>query len=226
MSLDTIENFQVDHVEAANELRTLQTLSQGLEQLYRMVKGRELRYEQSRRAGLELFSLGLDWDGTRDRLDTIVCFFHWFGNTLDNYIRLVGFVRGLANGTFSRSDLGDKTKFKAIKTACDTYRDSIREYFSVSVWRNKVFGHIAITYPFGDDNPATLAMSAMFPVTFENGRYVVGGLTHGRQEAGQIHTSELPRWSLTEVYESLVPRFWPTYVVPTVDNLPDPPQGS
>ena len=51
-------------------------------------------------------------------------------------------------------------------------------------------------------------MSVIFPVSFE-GRYVVGGMKMTRRDSSGVHESQLPRWSITEVFESLEPRFWP-----------------
>ncbi len=105
-------------------------------------------------------------------------------------------------------DLRDASKFKQVKKAIDDYVIGIAELDRVRVWRNKVFAHFAITDPFKDDNIATLDMSVIFPVSFE-GRYVVGGMTMLRSNSGGSYKSELPRWSLTEVFESLEPHFWP-----------------
>jgi len=82
-----------------------------------------------------------------------------------------------------------------------------------------VFGHFAITDPRQEDNIATLDMSVIFPVTFENGFYVVGGLTLMKGNTSGSHTSQLPHWSLTNVFETLTPRFWPDFVIPTVEQM-------
>jgi len=52
-------------------------------------------------------------------------------------------------------------------------------------------------------------MSVMFPVTLENGVYYVGGLTLNSKTAFATHTSAIPMWSGAQVFESLIPRFWP-----------------
>ncbi len=180
---------------------------------------RELEFE--RRCGpnkVTTFSFGLDFDGTRVRLDVIACFFHWFGVSACNFVRLVGFIHGLERKLFTRADLEAKASFKTIKAAVDGYVNSVTELDNVLVWRNKVGAHFAMTDPYKDDNIATLDMSVIFPVTFEN-RYFVGGLTMGKGNQTAFHTSQLPRWSLTEVFEALVPRFWPNCAIPTVEQL-------
>ncbi len=50
-------------------------------------------------------------------------------------------------------------------------------------------------------------LSIIFPITFE-GTYVVGGMTMTRKDASGRYVSKLPRWALTEVFESLIPRYW------------------
>jgi hypothetical protein len=219
ITIDHVANLDIQPNDHFNELRTLQTLTRGLHQLYRMVKFRELEFE--RRCGpnrITMTSFGIDFDGTRDRLDIIACFFHWFGVSVCNFTRLVGFIHGLEHKLFTRADLEAKASFKTIKTAVDGYGNSVTELEKVLVWRNKVGAHFAITDPYKDDNIATLDMSVIFPVTFEN-RYFVGGLTMGKGNPTAVHTSQLPCWSLTEVFESLVPRFWPNYSIPTVEQL-------
>ena len=219
MTIDSIAKLEIQRKEHFNEIRTLQTLTQGIHQLYAMVKHRELEFE--RRCGannMVMQSFGIDFDGSRDRLDVIACFFHWFGVSLCNYSRLVGFIHGLETKAFTRATLQDRDSFQDIKVAVDSYVRSVTELEKVQVWRNKVSAHFAITDPRKDDNAATLDMSVIFPITFEN-RYVVGGLTMTVGDSVNSQTSQLPRWSLTEVFEALMPRYWPGCSIPTVENI-------
>jgi hypothetical protein len=219
IAIDTIENLEIHQGDHYNEVRALETLSRGIHQLYTMIKRRELEFE--RRCGLNKvveFSFGIDFDDSRKHLETIACFFHWFGGSVCNFARFVGFILGLEKKLYTRADLGNRDKISTIKKAVDGYVKSVIELENVRVWRNKVGAHPAITDPKVDDNIATLDMSVIFPVTFEN-RYVVGGLSLMKSDATGSHTSQLPRWSLTEVYESLVPRFWPDFSIPTVDQF-------
>jgi hypothetical protein len=219
IAIDTVAKLEIRPDDHFNEFRTLQTLSQGIYQLYMIIKHRELEFE--RRCGsnkMIVQSFGIDFDGSREHLNTIACYFHWFGVSLCNYARLVGFIYGLEKKLFTRTDLGAKANFKSIKEAIDAYVNSVIELEKVRFWRNKVGAHFAITDPYKDDNIATLDMSVVFPVSFEN-RYVVGGFTMMKGNSTESHTSQLPRWSLTEVFETLVPRFWPDYSIPTVEHL-------
>lgn len=208
VTIDFCERVKVARADYFNELRSLRTLHTGMRRLCEMVKRPEAAFETATGGKVKMFSFGGASPDEDKFLDAVACFFHWFGISACNYVRLVGFIRGLSLGHFSRADLKDTTKFKSIKSVIDDYVEGIAELESVRIWRNKVFAHFAITDPYKDDNIATLDMSVIFPVTFE-GRYVVGGLTLRRSNPAGSHVSQLPRWSMTEVFESLAPRFWP-----------------
>lgn len=209
VTLDAIAGTVVDYNNFVNEQRTLQMLSTGLVGIASNIKQRELAWQKQFSAKVKFQSYGLDIDGTKGNLDQIACFFHWFGVSLCNYARLVGFVRGLSVNDFSRADLSDPAKFKTVKESVDEYVNAVPELSDVVVWRNKVGAHFAITAPHKSDNLSTLDMSIMFPVTFTNGQYRVGELTLTRKNSSGTHTSAIPCWSVTEVFENLLPRYWP-----------------
>lgn len=218
IALDSIERIEIGQNDHFNEIGTLRMLSVGLRKIYMMIKQRELAFEH-RLGGIKMrvFVFGSPDGESQNSLDTTACFFHWFGGSVCNYARLVGFIRGLVKGDFSRADLGDESKIDTIKSSIGGYVTSVNEMANVKTWRDKVFAHFAITDPRKDDNIATLDMSVIFPVTFE-GRYFVGSLAMMRGNAITSVTSQLPRWSLTEVFESLVPRFWPGFPIPTIEQ--------
>jgi len=174
------------------------------------LKERELAWERQTAGSVKFHSYGLDIDGTKGKLDLIACFFHWFGVSICNYARLVGFIRGLSVGEFTRGDFNDRAKFQNIQSSVDAYLRDLSELSDVLVWRNKVGAHFAITAPRKSDNVSTLDMSVMFPVTFSDGRYRVGELTLTRKNAVGTQTSAIPCWSVTEVFDRLVPRYWAT----------------
>ena len=212
-TLDTVARVTIDASEHFNEVRTLQMLSAGLMRIADDLRRRESAWEQANGGKVNLHVYGLDIDGTKGNLDLIACLFHWFGVSLVNYARLVGFIKALSNKDFTRSDLNDPAEFKKITLIVDTYVKAVTELDAVLRWRNKVGAHFAITAPYKDDNVATLDMSVMFPVTFTNGRYRVGELTLTRSNSMGSHSSEIPCWSVTEVFESLIPRYWPQIAV-------------
>src|SRR4051794_31342179 len=178
----------------------------GMKQIATMIKNQEAVFEQAIGKGKSV-QYGATSNEERELLDTIACFYHWFGTSLCNFARLVGFIKGLHEKQFSKTDLRDRAKFESIKKLIDAYVATIDELKPVRVWRNKVFAHFAVTDPFKDDNVATLDMSVIFPVSFD-GRYVVGGMKMTRKNSSGVHESQLPRWSITEVFETLEPRFW------------------
>jgi hypothetical protein len=214
--LDGIERLEVECAKHGNEIRNLRTLSVGLQRLAESIKRPEVQFERQTGGKIIVTCFGATSPAEEERLNMYACMFHWFGVTVINYARIVGFIRGIERGVFSRADLADKTKFDVIKKEIADYIISIPELANVKVWRNKVSAHPAITDPYKDDNIATLDMSVIFPITFE-GKYVVGGLQMIRSNATGTHASALPRWSLTEVFESLIPRFWPS-----LRFVPDP----
>jgi hypothetical protein len=208
VTIDAIEPVTVDAESNFNEIRTIQTLSVGLRKIADTLKGREVALERQV-AGYKVVTFGADPDGSKDGLDMTACLFHWFGVSVCNLARLVGFLRGLSTGAFTRSDLGDPSRFKAVRAAVDDYLSGVTELSSVLVWRNKVGAHFAITDPRKDDNPATLDLSVIFPVSFRDTRFYVGDMALTRKTQSGVHTSALPTWSVTEVFESLIPRYWP-----------------
>ena len=208
VTLDTIAGISVDSNDYFNECRTLEMLSTGLVGVADNLKRREVAWAQQTGGKVKFHVYGLDIDGTKGNLDLIACFFHWFGVSVCNFARLVGFVRGLSANEFTRADLNDPGRFQDVRSSVDSYVGTLAELSDVLVWRNKVGAHFAITAPHKSDNMSTLDMSVMFPVTFTNGQYRVGELTLTRKNAASTHTSAIPCWSVTEVFESLIPRYW------------------
>ncbi len=183
-------------------------LRKGFMTIATAVKQREMHYQEiAKQAKFTFF--GATSDAQKEDNWLVGCFFHWFGVSVCNYARLVGFLRGLVRGQFTRADLRDSANFPDISKAIKQYVDSVPELAKVLVWRNKVAGHFAITDPRKDDNIATLNMSVMHPVSLNNGLYYVGAYTYTQTGLSGTHTSALPEWSLSQVFESLIPRYWP-----------------
>jgi len=221
--LDHTIGLEVARDVCFNEIMSLQSLRLGLFQLATHVWKLEepIRNEEAKRQERVFFYGNVP--GT-DRTHNLLlpCYFHWFGVSLCNYVRLVGFVRGLATARITRAHLQDTKGFKRIKKECTTYTNTVPEIQEVVIWRNKVGAHFAITDPREEDNIATLDMSVIYPVSFFNGRFRVNSMTFSRTSAdGQSHTAELPSWSITEVWEELATRYWPEFTYR--DSFTSPP---
>jgi hypothetical protein len=209
ITLDAIAGLSVDTDDYFNECRTLRMLSIGLAGIADNMKRREAVWEQQTAGKIKLNVYGSDIDGTTGNLDLTACYFHWFGVSVCNFARLVGFIRGLNATDFTRADVGDPTKSESVRSSVDCYVANVPELSEVLQWRNKVGAHFAITAPKKSDNASTLDMSVMFPVSFSNDRYRVGEWTLTRSNASGTHTSAIPSWSVTEAFERLIPRYWP-----------------
>lgn len=214
VTIDHVTKCEVDPATGGNELVTLNYLSTGLHQLYASVVVIEtpLR-ERDEKDGRRTMTFGNILGLPKGVVQLLPCFFHWYGTSLINYARLVGFLSGLSSEIFTRKDLEDAKNFEKVTRICDAYVDSVPELAAVKIWRDKVAAHFAITTPkkkkHTPDNPAFLDFSVMYPVSFDNGRFRVGILRLTRTDsAGTPHIGELPRWSLTEVHEALQTRYW------------------
>lgn len=210
LTIDAVEPIEIGDNEHPNEVGTLRTLYRGLWGLANSVAYREHPFlEMSKK--MTFVSFGRDVDATTKDIDMVACFFHWFGVSLCNFVRLVGFIRGLKNGEFVRADLTDqaKTKARAIKNSVDAYVRSVPEVQPVLIWRDKIAAHFAITDPRKDDNIATLDMSVVFPVTYASPRYRANYFQMIRSNGESAHASAFPEWSVTGVYEQLSSRYWP-----------------
>lgn len=212
--IDHVLKCEVDPDIGGNELATLRYLAVGLHQLNANVVAIEtpLR-DRDKKTDQITMSFG-NIPGLRsDTVQILPCFFHWYGTSVVNYARLVGFLSGLSSGAFKRSDIEDVRNFETVTRFCNAYVESIPELQPVTVWRNKVAGHFAITAPrrtkHAQDNPAFLNFSVMYPVAYEDGRFRIGVLRLTRKDKeGTTHIGELPPWSLTEVHDALWSRFW------------------
>ncbi|MEX0718268.1 MAG: hypothetical protein WD066_16865 [Planctomycetaceae bacterium] len=213
VTLDAKARLSIEPNDHLNEQRSLAMLSVGVMRIADNLKARETEWDQRTGGKITFSSYGLDIDGTRGQLDVIGCFFHWFGVSICNYARLVGFIQGLATSAFTRRDLADPSKLNLVKSSVDAYEDSVAELADVRIWRNKIAAHFAITAPRKDDNVSTLDMSVMFPVSFDNGRYRVSQYVLSKTNASGTHTSAIPSWSVTEVFEALIPRYWPQITI-------------
>ena len=192
--IDYIANLKLsDEQEKGhfNELRSLAYLARGLEFLYEHVQRVEAEVVRRLPKGKQLIIFGNAPEMQGINQDLVACTFHWYAVTACNYVKMVGW---LANN-------GDSSK--------------AREYMQrvlpqVYLWRHKVAAHFALIDPRKGDNAADLAMSVMFPISFDNDGFYTGSLILTIGKGGKQNTSRQDmRWSLTHTHCDLIPRYWP-----------------
>ena len=220
--LDKLLNIPVQAKDFPNEIQTLDYLQFGLHML--ALKVREFEEpirEREILTNTNISFFGHDPDVDSRVLRLLPCLFHWYGVSLCNYARLVGFVLGMSSKKLDAQMLQTKMGGEIIKGYCDDYVKSVTEIAEVLKWRNKVGAHFAITDPRKVDNIATLEMSVMFPIGYANGSFRVNVMTLSKtDDAGTPQVADLPCWSVTEVHQKLIPRFWNQFGFPTKSGPP------
>lgn len=137
--------------------------------------------------------------------------FHWYSINIINFAKCCGLVKHINTyGIMPEKLAGDKNLIQQLKNDQKIYLESIPELQPVLHFRNKASAHLAYTYPTNNDNPATLIESMSIIPCFINGRIKVGAMTRSRGN----HTSSFAdhEWSLTENFESLIPRYFKEYM--------------
>lgn len=206
-TIDKVLNIRVKPEKYFNEFSALMHLKTGLIELYNQVRPVELKILEENHGSKIIFF------GNSERVPEHIyrllpCFFHWFGNSVCNYARLAGFIVSREQGYVSDADLQLEPERKKIKDACDTYVKNLPEIQEVLKWRNKVSAHFALTDPRKDDNISTLEASIIYPVVFTIDRFKTGIIMFSEFDGVINRNSEIPSWSLTEIFEVLINRFW------------------
>jgi hypothetical protein len=196
--IDHIAGLTIDERDGINELITLSCLTSGLDHLNSQIAAYEgpIRdFESSNRKKVNFFGFGFELL-PEEAENLIPCLFHWYGVSVINYARLVGFAGGIGSGALSRDMLGEPKGKRKIKDYCSNYVENIEQLSAVRLWRNKVYAHIAATDPRGTDTAALLAMSTMSPISYFDHRFRTSNMTI--MALGGEAT--MPSWSLTEVH--------------------------
>lgn len=195
-----------------NYLNTVETLRAGLHRLAREVQRQEVLTQEENEGRELMLSFGAGPGMDAEWITLAACYFHWYGVSIINYARLIGFINGLDSGAINKSMIQDKQYYKSIKDACIKYTQSVPEIADIKKWRDKVGGHFALTSPESRDSAATLEASVIAPVTYSAGRYKIHQLKWcTANSTGQSQTPEIPEWSVTETHEKLANRFWPDF---------------
>lgn len=195
------------------EISTLMSLEMGLHHIALTVWQTEEPLRRKSDSGKRTVHPGTDPRSAR----LLECHFHWFGVSLCHYVSLVGFLASLHNGAVSRKDLATKGGQKRIATACKAYVNGIPEIRDVLLWRNKTAGAFSINEPTDDGNVVTLDMAPVHPISFMARKYRVRQWDQGKSARG-ARKDGFPPWSITEVYERLAPRYWPSFRWPEAET--------
>jgi len=194
MIIDYIDNLVLSDNEAQkhyNELHSLGYLAKGLNFLYDQAQKLEAEVAKRVVNNKQVLIYGNAPQLQGIPQDLAACAFHWYAVTICNYVKMVGW---LVYG-------GDSTKARG-------YMGGVLP--QVYLWRHKVAAHFAIIDPRKDDNPADLAKSVMFPISFDGDAFYANSLTLTLSRGGKSSTSRQDmRWSLTHVHRALTPRYWP-----------------
>lgn len=167
----------------------------GLFKLAHEIRQEELN--QQKKDSRIVFSL----DFTNSPLnDLLVCYFDWFSISLNNYLRLVALFDIMTQNNWKSKDI--KINGAIIGTYCTDYVKRIIP--EIYLWRNKISAHFSSTNPRKDDL-GTIELSVFSFVTYIAPYYEVGGANWSTQG----ESSNFKRWSVTETFDKLTPRFWP-----------------
>ena len=133
----------------------------------------------------------------------LACRFHWFGNSIVNYLRFVALIEIMSLNKWTSKDINSfDGPRKIINFYCTFFvKEASPEIYK---WRNKIGAHFAATAPRKDDNLGTLEYSGMSPVMYSKPYFYVGGF----DLVVDGESSDFPKWSLTKEYERLNKRFW------------------
>ena len=193
MIIDCIDKLELSDDRAgnyANELSSLGYLAQGLWFLNGQVQRLEAKITEQVGKDKQVFMLG-----NVPQLKAVVpqglvaCAFHWYAVSVCNYVRMVGW---LAYG----------------QEPIDTIKYVKHVIPAVYVWRNKVAAHFAKIAPRKEDNPADLAISVMWPISFDDDAFYAHSYRLTQSTSGKSHTSRQDmRWSLTHTHRDLIPRY-------------------
>ena len=194
IEVDHIDKLELTKDEADkrfNELNSLRYLASGLWFLYDQVVKIESQVAERVPKNKRVLLFGNSPDLVGIPQDFVACAFHWYAVTLCNYVKMVGWIANNGNSNKSR----------------DYMQHVLPE---VHLWRHKVAAHFAIIDPHKEDNAADLAMSVIFPISYDDDAFYTGSLTLSLNMNGKQSTSRQDmRWSLTHTHRNLVPRYWP-----------------
>jgi len=181
--------------EPANEYCALICLSEGMRYLYHQVKRCEEVVERrvNPQGNLKVAGFGNLPEFHDLPMPLLICSFHWYAISACQYVRTVGAI----------AHSQDQTRAKPP----DYVKSIIPE---VLAFRNKVAAHFAWATKNERDNDAERLASILPPLVFADGRFIASGYTVTLRRSGKTTDSRtIAGWSLTEVHERMIARYWP-----------------
>jgi len=181
--------------EPANEYYALICLAEGMSCLYRQVKRYEEVVEQrmNPHGNLKVAGAGNLPAFSDLPMPLLVCSFHWYAISACQYVRLVAAIAHFQDQT------------RPIPPAY--VKNVIPE---VLAFRDKIAAHFAWATKHERDNDAERLASVLPPLRLSDGRFIASGYRVMLRRSGKTTKSDaIIGWSLTEVHERLVERYWP-----------------
>ena len=205
VTLDHLDNIAFDGDNPPfDNYHAFSNLRYGLYKLASEIRELEVQ-KQSDKKG-PIFSLDFTSNPVNNLL---VCYFDWFSISVSNYVRLVGLFNLMVQKNWKSKDL--QSNANEVKQYCSEYAKKVIP--EIQLWRNKVSAHFAATDPIGD-TLGTIELTVFSFVTYVKPYFEVGGANFSTQG----ESSEFKRWSVTETYDILTPRFWPDQKITAISK--------
>ena len=199
LAIDHIDNIAVSTETHHNNLSVLRSLDVGIFHLAEFTRRREI--EALERFGKDTVTFFTDFGSSVELL--LGCIFDWFSISLVSYMRTIQLMHLMEANGWDLDDLRTKPAQRELRNACEVYIK--KNAPDVLEWRNKIAAHRAATDP-RSDSLALLTYSTFPTVGYQSPYYGVG---HLRLNLGDGSSAALHKWSLTQRYEELTPRYWP-----------------
>lgn len=219
MKLDLIDNITLFEGHSAfKNHHSIYQLLEGIFMTYNNMISLEknyfsLRFQNESIEKIEIFNQAtFSFSGELTQVDSqAVNLFHWYSINLINYARCCGLVYFINSNKVGIEQIAnDKALINDLNSFQNDYLDSIDELQSVIFFRNKASAHLAFNYPKKSDNSATLLESISIIPTFENGKLYVGKMI--RAVGDEQSEFSKNAFSLTENFDSLIPRYFKNYI--------------
>jgi hypothetical protein len=220
VTIDFIDQVVSDELNFKSQIEMLGHLRAGLEELYIKCKTVENKIQNNNSRFVQAQTFSLLIYTSKEFYEALPSYFHWFSVSTINYVRLVGYLKGIQNGHIKIEDSPlDKMKRQNIKEICNNYVKSIKVLGPVEAYRNKVAAHFAITDPRSDDNFVTMNFSAINKTGLSDSKLVSKAEINLVQNSnGDLIAEDISIWSITKVFEELSPRFWPDLKIPIAQS--------